>query len=449
MRLGLRNRVALGFAAGALLLSTLFVAEIYTVSTRYLVDQRDRTAARQAVVNATLLSTKLAAGSDPREAVAQLRTGAEVDALLHYEGSWYSGAVGIGPADLPPALPLTVGKGQSALQRYATKRGTEVATGVPLASGGEYYEVGRLDQLANTQQALLVAALAGAAVTTLLGAALGLWAAGRVLRPLADVTRTATQLAGGDFEARIPTTEDPDIAPIAGSFNAMARTLGDRIHRDERFAADVSHELRSPLTTLTASLSVLEARHDELPASAQEATDLMSADLARFARLLEDLLDLSRDVKPLNLDELPEVDLAAVVEHALVVAGVDPQRLTVEGNPRVRGDYRRLDRVAGNLVENAEWYGGGVVAVAVTEQVGRVRLVVDDNGPGVAPEDQEVVFERFARGSEAARRGSGEGTGLGLSLVREHAAGHGGSAWYEDRPGGGARFVVELPGVAP
>ena len=89
-----------------------------------------------------------------------------------------------------------------------------------------------------------------------------------------------------------------------------------------------------------------------------------------------------------------------------------------------------------------------MVAVSVGRDGDRVRLVVDDAGPGVAPEEREVVFERFSRGTQAQRRGSSDGTGLGLSLVREHALGHGGDAWYEDRPGGGARFVVELPAVA-
>jgi signal transduction histidine kinase len=441
--------VALAFAAGALLLSVLLVSEIYAVASRYLVDQRDRSAGRQAVVNATLLSTKVAAGTDPQESLAQIRSGPGVDLLLHYQGGWYSGAVGLGPDDLPRELADVVASGEAAFERYAGAQGAVVTVGVPLASGGEYYEVVQLNTLQRTLDTVLLTGLAAAAVTTVLGAALGVWAARRVLRPLEDVTRTAAQLAGGDLDARMPSTYDPDLAPIAGSFNAMARTLGDRIQRDSRFAADVSHELRSPLTTMTASVSVLESRRDQLPSAAQEATDLISADLARFAQLLEDLLDLSRDVAPLALDDLPEVPLVDVVRRAVAShAGAVPE-LVVEGDTRVRGDARRLERIVANLIENAENYGGGVVSVAVVEEGSRVRIVVDDAGPGVPVAEQEVVFERFSRGTPAHSRGSRLGTGLGLSLVREHALAHEGGAWYEDRPGGGARFVVDLPRAEP
>jgi signal transduction histidine kinase len=441
--------VALAFAAGALLLSVLLVSEIYAVASRYLVDQRDRSAGRQAVVNATLLSTRLTAGTDPEESLALIRTGAGVDALLHYENGWYSGAVGLGPDELPGPLTDLVGSGEPAFERYAGGQGAVVTVGVPLASGGEYYEVVQLTTLERTLDTVLLTGLAAAGVTTLLGAALGVWAARRVLRPLEDVTRTAAQLAGGDLDARMSSTYDPDLAPIAGSFNAMARTLSDRIQRDSRFAADVSHELRSPLTTMTASVSVLESRREQLPSAAQEATDLISADLARFAQLLEDLLDLSRDVAPLALDDLPEVPLVDVVRRALASHGGDVGELVVEGDTRVRGDVRRLERIVANLVENADRHGGGVIGVAVVEQGSRVRIVVDDAGPGVPVAEQEVVFERFSRGTPAQSRGSRLGTGLGLSLVREHALAHAGGAWYEDRPGGGARFVVDLPRAEP
>lgn len=448
MRLPLRSRVALGFAAGALLLSTLLVVEIYTLASRFLVEQRDRSAARQAVVNATLLSTKLSAATDPQVAITELRTGTGVESLLHYQDSWFSTAVGLGPDDVPTDLAALVAGQTPGLERVAPATGPVVTVGVPLAAGGEYYEVARLDQLEAALRRLLLTGVAGATATTMLGAALGIWVARRVLRPLEDVSRTASRIAGGDLDARVPSTDDPDLAPIAGSFNAMARTLGDRIQRDERFAADVSHELRSPLTTLTASVSVLESRRAQLPAAAQEATDLISADLSRFSRLLEDLLDLSRDVEPLALDDLPEVPLAEVVQRVVATSGRSGLPLTLSGDTRVRGDVRRLERIVANLLDNADAHGGGVVAVTVARQpTDQVWLVVDDAGPGVPPDEQVLVFERFSRGSRDRRRGSANGTGLGLSLVHEHAIGHGGSAWYEDRPGGGARFVVSLPGV--
>jgi two-component system sensor histidine kinase MtrB len=108
-------------------------------------------------------------------------------------------------------------------------------------------------------------------------------------------------------------------------------------------------------------------------------------------------------------------------------------------------DKRRLERVIGNLIENADRYAGGVVRIGIEWAGKNVRVLVDDAGPGVPPEERERIFERFARGVTARARASGEGTGLGLSLVSEHVRLHGGRVWVEDRPGGGARFIVELP----
>jgi two-component system, OmpR family, sensor histidine kinase MtrB len=117
-----------------------------------------------------------------------------------------------------------------------------------------------------------------------------------------------------------------------------------------------------------------------------------------------------------------------------------------DGRPVVvRGDRRRLDRVVANLVDNAERYGGGAVRVGVCWAGGRARLEVDDRGPGVPELLREQVFERFARGTRAGQRGADPGTGLGLALVARHVRRHGGTVWVDDRPGGGARFVVELP----
>jgi signal transduction histidine kinase len=110
----------------------------------------------------------------------------------------------------------------------------------------------------------------------------------------------------------------------------------------------------------------------------------------------------------------------------------------------VVGDKRRLQRVLRNLIDNAQRYGGGAVRVGIVRDGSRVRLEVDDAGPGVPPAERERIFDRFARGL-GSRSGDKGGAGLGLSLVAEHVRMHGGSVWVEDRPGGGARFVVSLP----
>jgi signal transduction histidine kinase len=113
----------------------------------------------------------------------------------------------------------------------------------------------------------------------------------------------------------------------------------------------------------------------------------------------------------------------------------------------VMGDRRRLDRVVANLLDNADRHAGGAVRLAVCRRNGRVRIEVDDAGPGVDEGQRERVFDRFARDASAGQRRHGGGTGLGLALVAQHVQYHRGAVWIEDRPGGGARFVVELPEV--
>jgi len=126
--------------------------------------------------------------------------------------------------------------------------------------------------------------------------------------------------------------------------------------------------------------------------------------------------------------------------------GLAPEVVTVQGTATSWPvDRRRFAQILGNLLDNADRHGGGAVAVRVGAGPDRLVLEVDDEGPGVRPEDRVAIFDRFVRGPAAGARGDGDGTGLGLALVARHAAAHGGTAEVADRPGGGARFRIELP----
>jgi signal transduction histidine kinase len=435
--------VILGFAFGALLLSIMLTAVTDVVGARYLIDQRERIASRQAVINGIFVEGRLVRdGDDLSTALEAVRLGSGTDAVLTSPTSSASTAIGLTAQDLPKQLMADTEQGTPSLQRYRSNGTPVIAVGVPLSDGYAYYEVSELENLDTTLRTIIWVGIAAALLTTLLGAGLGWWAASRVLRPLNDVAKAATRLASGDLDARAPTTTDPDLTAISSSFNAMAETLAGRIQRDAQFAADVSHELRSPLTTMTASAAVLESRRDELPRVAQEAVDLLVVDVHRFAALLEDLLDLARDHEPVDPATHPLVDLSDLAALALENR---TELLAHRGDTRVHADRRRMSRVIANLVQNADMHGGGVTQVVV-ERVGRaVRISVTDAGPGVPPPDREAVFERFSRGSSTPSRASTMGTGLGLALVRDHVRAHGGACWYEDAPSGGARFVVEIP----
>ena len=279
---------------------------------------------------------------------------------------------------------------------------------------------------------------------------------------MADAAQAAKAIAGGHLDTRLPPTDDPDLGVLASSFNDMASALQVRIERDARFASDVSHELRSPLMTLSASVEVMEARRDEMPERAQAALDLLTGDVSRFQGLVEDLLEISRfDAGAIRL-HLEDLSVAEFVRHAVAVSAAPDTPVTVDASgpsrPLIRGDRRRLARVIANLVDNARAYGGGDLEVSITdanlpdEPLTHVQIAVEDHGPGVPDEERALIFERFARGVTAGRRSGSEGAGLGLALVDEHVRLHGGRVWVEDRSDGepGARFVIELPAfVAP
>ena len=284
---------------------------------------------------------------------------------------------------------------------------------------------------------------AGVALSALLGVALGAWASRRALRPLTELTAAASRVAGGDLRARLPEQADPDLAQLAVTFNRTADALENRVRRDAGFAGDVSHELRSPLTTMANAAEVLRRRRAGVSGIAGRALDLLLGETARFQRMVVDLLEISHED-----DDGPSetVDLADLVgQRRRGPSGRRPAVEVTDPAPVVQGDRRRLDRVVANLLDNADKYGGGPVRVGVLRRGGRARVEVDDAGPGLPEQYREQVFERFARGASAGQRGGGGGSGLGLALVVQHVRHHRGAVWVEDRPGGGARFVMELP----
>jgi signal transduction histidine kinase len=329
--------------------------------------------------------------------------------------------------------------------------------GIPLTNGdASYFEAISVSDVDDTLNSVALSLVFGAIITSLFGVVIGWFVAGRAVRPLAEAAQAAQAIAGGRLDTRLEATDDQDLRMLANSFNDMASALQARVERDARFASDVSHELRSPLMTLAASVEVMQARRDEMPERAQTALDLLVSDVARFQGLVEDLLEISRfDAGAIRLNR-DDLLVAELVRQAVAVSSMPATPVQVSDRAErlvMRGDRRRLARVVANLIDNARLHGGGEVEVFVAEAdnegepLGHVWIAVEDHGLGVPEEERELIFERFARGAVAGRRSSSDGAGLGLALVDEHIKLHGGRVWVEDRPDGasGARFVLELP----
>jgi signal transduction histidine kinase len=455
--LGLRRRILLTFTLGSLLLSVFLATTTYGLTRSNVVSERVDTAISTSQRNAQGVERDLRSlPVDAEAARASLTRIGVQDYLIWYADTWSGGGATFQDVDVPPPLVTRViDEATSASQIVRLDEELSVVVGWDIPGIGAYFEAFSLEEADSTLSSLQLSLLLAAAITTGLGILLGIFSARRAVRPVGTAAQAASAIAGGRLDTRLEATDDPDLRVLTDSFNDMAEALQQRVERDARFASDVSHELRSPLMTLSASVEVMEARRDELPERSQAALDLLSSDVARFQGLVEDLLEISRfDAGAIRL-HMEELLAAEFVRQAVAVSSLPDTPVHVSERAElalIRGDRRRLARVIANLIDNARAYGGGEPEVSITvvdpddEPMSHILIAVEDTGPGIPEEERDLVFERFARGGGAGRRTGSEGAGLGLSLVDEHVRMHGGRVWVEDRLDGqpGARFVIEL-----
>lgn len=454
--LRLRIRVALLFTLAALFVTIVLSSVTYFAARNYLLNQREDSAESSAITNALFVRTQLLNRVDtPQRIIQSIRTEGggfaflQLDDFLELDEDTYYPSAGFRYTqyDLPDALRQRTAEGETGMQRFSAGGDPFVAVGVRLEEmDATYFEAFPLKSVQNALSLIATAFIIGVIATTLLAAGLGYWLSGRLMRPLRHVADAAGEIATGGLDTRLQPEADPDLDRLASSFNDMADAVQARIEREARFSSDVSHELRSPITALSAAVEVLDARRADLPERSQQALDVVVNQVRRFDQLVLDLLELSRlDVGAADVhrDELRLSNvlprIAARHGYAEVPVVVDPA-----ANDTISVDKLRLERVVGNLLENASVHAGGASRISVEPGPGNtVLLAVEDGGPGVAASEKGRIFERFARGTASRHRVGG--TGLGLALVVEHARSYGGDAWVEDRPGGGARFVVRLP----
>ena len=457
LRRGLRTRITTAFAVGGLLLACTISLATLALTRQSLVEEREETAFAAFANNGRRVRNELTAGTDDegrRVIVERLGQTSGTFPLLRVGDSWTAADPLIFDGESVPASLLALAESGTPTRMRTTIGGrVAIVSAVPISGSiadAIYLEAAPLDDIEDTLESLAFILFAVAAVTTALAAGFGWWVAGRILHPLVEVRTAAEALAQGALDTRLTPPADADLASLTASFNEMARALEERIDRDARFASEVSHELRSPLMTLTASVEVLSNSKHELSKRGRTAVDLLSDDIARFQRLVDDLLEINRyDVGTADL-QAEEVNIVEFVQQAISQFGADDVDFTAGdgvGQAVLMADKRRLSRVVSNLVENAAKYGNGEVRVTVERNDARVRLGVEDNGPGVVLSERELIFDRFHRGRAGGRRGRDSGSGLGLALVAEHVSLHGGTVWVEDRSEDtpGARFVVDLP----
>lgn len=449
--LGMRSRATLAWGIIALVLSTSLAILAYQVTRSHLVVERENNAQTQAHLNARFVRNALRAGEpSPSEALSSVGGSAGSVLLARIGGEWFSGSVGIGPNSLPSSLSELVASGQSGRQVVRIDGRPFVAIGVAIpAYNTRYFELTPMDDIERTLEGLARGLTLSAILAMLSGAAIGWFASGRILKPLHQFTSAAELIAEGSLDTRITSMGDRDLLLLARSFNRMADAVQQRIDRESRFTSQVSHELRSPVAALFSTINVAR-RQRSGPKETAQTLDEMERRVRDLHRLVEDLLELSRVEAGVSGMQIEYVDPVQVTRGLLERIGRTSVPVTFADDlPKtIRADKRRLAQMLQNLIDNADRYAGGPTRIDISNSDGRVRLAVEDQGPGVAEHEREFIFERFARGDTASHSSHG-GAGLGLSLVMEHAKLHGGKVLLEDRHEGGSRFVIELPVTGP
>lgn len=453
--IGLRSRILITFGLGSFALSLFLALATYNFSRSNLVQEREKNVIEQAYENAAQLAIDLRSNPSNTQTVIERLTANRP--LLYFRGTWTADNAQFSSNVIDrDMLMAIIDNREPRIMRIEVDKELVLAIGIPLdPADAAYFEFPSMQDVRSTLNSINLALTFAAIITTLLGVFLGAIVASRAMRPLTAASQAAQAIAGGRLDTRLEETDDPDLSALTSSFNDMAAALELRVERDTRFTSDVSHELRSPLMTLAASVEVMHARREEMPERAQVALDLLIADVARFQGLVEDLLEISRfDAGAIRLN-VEELLVGEFVRQAVAISSLPATSVLVSSTADqiiIRGDRRRLARVIANLVDNGRAYGGGELEISVfvpddEDPPSQVWITVEDHGLGVPLEERDLIFERFARGVVAGRRSGSDGAGLGLSLVDEHVKLHRGRVWVEERHDGseGACFIIELP----
>ncbi|GAA4098682.1 sensor histidine kinase [Nonomuraea soli] len=290
---------------------------------------------------------------------------------------------------------------------------------------------------AEVDRAVRLLVLSALGALALAGAA-GWFVAGRVLSPVRLVRTTAERISdSSDLSQRLTVTGNDDVAALARTFNHMLDRLERAFAIQREFLDDAGHELRTPITVVRGHLELMGATDEER----EETLALVTDELDRMSRIVEDLLTLAKAEQPgfLAIEEVEVADLTVSVVAKARALGERRWRVDSLAEVSIMADRQRLTQALMQLAANAFRHTaeGGEIAVGSAVQDGRVTLWVRDDGPGVPDDDRERIFQRFVR------VGSSPGAGLGLAIVRSIAEAHGGTVHVED----GARFVITVEGT--
>jgi two-component system sensor histidine kinase MtrB len=439
--------------------STLFTAEY-----RLLLAQGAKDSVVQKVVDDVISSaTTLTANENAREVVFIRSPGNTM------ENNYEIASNLLDPSTIPTTLSERVRKKTDLVYQYTnmnyltgTKvKGLAIGQKVQIPNAGQY-EMYIIFSLANQEKTLDLISrslfLTGFVLLLLVG--LITWLVVRqVVRPVREAAAIATEFTAGDFSKRLKVESRDEISTLGLAFNEMAESIEKQIARlenlsrvQQRFVSDVSHELRTPLTTLRMASEVIHSSRDSFDPIVARSAELLVAQLDRFERLLEDLLEVSRFDAEVAVLEAVDFDIVQLVHRcaedlALVAKERKTQMYVTAAQPviMIKADIRRVERILRNLFANAIDHAEEMqIDVRIEASEHDVAVGVRDHGVGLDENALIRVFDRFWRADPSRARTRG-GTGLGLSIALEDARLHNGELEVWGRPGRGAHFVVTLP----
>jgi two-component system, OmpR family, sensor histidine kinase MtrB len=448
-------------------------SSFFNAQYQFLLNERaDVSVITKAVQDVIISSTEVSLSQD-RKSIFLERFGAPFKFSLKVESPDYSTTTdGLDATSVPEELRERVRSSdlveyQYARASYQDREDANVLIAgrkieIPKSGNYEMYLVYSLNNQNRTlsiiKNALL---LTGFALIFLIG--LITWLVVRqVVRPVREAATIAKKFTEGDFSQRMKVDSSDEIATLGTAFNEMALSLESQISRlenlsrvQQRFVSDVSHELRTPLTTLRMASEVIYGKKESFDPTIARSAELLIAQLDRFERLLEDLLEVSRFDAEVAVLEPVDFDLISLIERCMedvrANAHDHPISISIDHETEqvmIRADIRRVERIMRNLLSNAlDHAEDKPINVTVVATRTEVAVGVRDYGTGIEPSALSRIFDRFWRADPSRARVRG-GTGLGLSIALEDARLHNGELDAWGLPGHGAHFVLTLPRIA-
>ncbi len=446
--MSLRLRLALFGAAVVAATLVIFGVLLYALLARGVTTNQDD--ALRGRAGEAVASLKATSNLAPQAPVAPANLANSTEVFLEvFDSGWN---VIYSTAQLNGSPPVPSVRLRAAAQRaggtFETDKGLRYFA-VPFNGG--YVVAGQSTRVPESNLSGVLGFLIISGVPTLIAALAASWlVAGRALKPLKDVAGAADEIGRSrDFGRRLPKRRSRDeVALLSTSFNRMLEQLQDSFESQRRFVADASHELRTPLTTIQGNAGLLA--HG--PPIAEPVRRAAAVDIAeeteRMARLVDRLLTLARADSGLRLELAPVQLKRIVIDVGRQAAAVHPERKfeVAVVDARVAGDEDALRQLLWILVDNALRHARSTISIDLEVDSGWARLMVGDDGPGIAVEERERVFERFYR---ADRSRSGKGAGLGLAIARWITDQHAGRIIADSSRAGGAGFYVDLPLLRP